>query len=174
MSLAFVNGWLLLLEWQRRADCARAARWTTHNRDRKRGVDRRRCRNNRVISRWMVWQWMQGHQADVRAWRKSETAAQRVVLQARRERDNRAARAGAARAKQENPEVYAARRRVSRRKAKKKGWLLESLRERVRQVLVGVAKKSEPTRQLLGCSLPYFRAHIERQFKPGMTWGHKG
>lgn len=34
-------------------------------------------------------------------------------------------------------------------------------------------KKGTKTQVLLGCSLDFFRAHIERQFLPGMTWENR-
>lgn len=42
-------------------------------------------------------------------------------------------------------------------------------RIRMRNVLKGI-RKSAPTLKLLGCTLDEARAHIEAQFKPGMTW----
>lgn len=36
------------------------------------------------------------------------------------------------------------------------------------------AKKHERTRTLIGCSIPELRAHLERQFKPGMSWENYG
>lgn len=47
-------------------------------------------------------------------------------------------------------------------------------RSRVRYVLKGIAKKSAPTLDLIGCSFEEFRNHIERQFLPGMTWENLG
>jgi len=36
------------------------------------------------------------------------------------------------------------------------------------------AKKSAHTMELLGCSLDFLRAYLERQFKRGMTWENHG
>lgn len=49
-----------------------------------------------------------------------------------------------------------------------------SIRWRLRGVLkrIGVAK-SDKIISLLGCSLKFFREHIERQFKEGMTWENR-
>lgn len=35
-------------------------------------------------------------------------------------------------------------------------------------------KKCARTRELLGCSIDYFKTHIEAQFQPGMTWDNYG
>lgn len=35
-------------------------------------------------------------------------------------------------------------------------------------------KKNSKTEQILGCSLPEFQRHIERQFQRGMSWDNKG
>ncbi len=34
--------------------------------------------------------------------------------------------------------------------------------------------KSARTRELLGCSIPELKVHLERQFRPGMTWENYG
>lgn len=52
-------------------------------------------------------------------------------------------------------------------------WLSKKLRSRIYYVLKGL-KKSAPTLELLGCSLEQFRAHLESQFKDGMTWDNYG
>ena len=51
--------------------------------------------------------------------------------------------------------------------------IARSLRARISNVLGGL-KKSAPTLSYLGCSVAEFRAHLERQFKPGMTWENHG
>jgi hypothetical protein len=47
------------------------------------------------------------------------------------------------------------------------------LRGRVRKVLFG-NKKSAPTLKLLGCSLDHLKAHLESQFRHGMSWANYG
>jgi len=47
-------------------------------------------------------------------------------------------------------------------------------RSRIVYVLNGVAKKSAPTLELIGCTFEQFRQHIEAQFLPGMTWANVG
>ena len=37
-----------------------------------------------------------------------------------------------------------------------------------------LAKKSEKTLDILGCSIPFLMIHIEKQFEPGMTWDNHG
>lgn len=44
---------------------------------------------------------------------------------------------------------------------------------RIRKVLKGI-NKSAKTLDLLGCSIEFFRAYLEKQFKPGMTWENYG
>jgi hypothetical protein len=45
------------------------------------------------------------------------------------------------------------------------------LRSALKRAVDGVLpKKSNKTLDLLGCSIEYFKKHIEQQFKPGMTW----
>lgn len=48
-----------------------------------------------------------------------------------------------------------------------------NLRTRVRQALRGVAK-SVGTMNLLGCSIPFLRRHLEQQFIAGMSWENHG
>lgn len=50
------------------------------------------------------------------------------------------------------------------------------LRKRIRKILGNKAQRgfSLRTTELIGCTLPELRAHIERQFLPGMTWENRG
>ena len=48
-----------------------------------------------------------------------------------------------------------------------------SLRERTRKALI-TWKASPRIQGILGCTPKQFRQHIERQFKPGMTWDNYG
>lgn len=52
-------------------------------------------------------------------------------------------------------------------------YLSKLLRSRIYRVLKGKLK-SAPTLELLGCTLPEFRAHMEAQFTPEMTWANHG
>lgn len=54
--------------------------------------------------------------------------------------------------------------------------LRRRLRARVHSALKasGGAKKAAATMDLIGCSAENLRAHIERQFRPGMSWGNVG
>jgi hypothetical protein len=47
------------------------------------------------------------------------------------------------------------------------------LRKRIRNT-VQRGDKAAPTMELLGCTREHFMAHIERQFKRGMTWDNHG
>lgn len=51
--------------------------------------------------------------------------------------------------------------------------ILQNLRSRIRNVIRGHAK-SAATMLLIGCSKDELMAHLERQFKPGMTWENYG
>ena len=51
--------------------------------------------------------------------------------------------------------------------------ILCGLRTRLRDALNGKAKSAR-TMVLIGCSIEEVRAHIERQWKPGMTWDNWG
>ena len=66
-----------------------------------------------------------------------------------------------------------ARRSWNRRVSTPEGRLLARLRPRVIKVLDGRIKHGR-TMELLGCSAAEFRAHIERQFTPGMGWHNMG
>lgn len=46
-------------------------------------------------------------------------------------------------------------------------------RTRVYQALRGLTKSAR-THELLGCTIPELRAHLEAQFRPGMTWENYG
>lgn len=47
------------------------------------------------------------------------------------------------------------------------------LRARLANALRGYGAKAEPTLQLLGCSLPFLKRHLESRFKPGMSWKNR-
>lgn len=51
--------------------------------------------------------------------------------------------------------------------------ILCNLRTRINQVLKGI-NKSKSTIKLLGCSLEFLKQHLEKQFKPGMSWKNYG
>jgi hypothetical protein len=51
--------------------------------------------------------------------------------------------------------------------------LLIGCRGRIWKALKGI-NKSAQTQELLGCSIPELRTHLENQFKPGMTWENYG
>jgi hypothetical protein len=75
-----------------------------------------------------------------------------------------------------NPEEYRKYNREYQSKRYKKDInfrLTCILRARVKSVLRG-KNKSEHTLKLLGCSLNKLKQHLEKQFKPGMTWKNYG
>lgn len=51
--------------------------------------------------------------------------------------------------------------------------ILKSLRSRLNQGLNGI-NKSKRTLELLGCSVEFFKKHLESQFQEGMTWDNYG
>lgn len=51
--------------------------------------------------------------------------------------------------------------------------LLCNLRGRTRYALFGKGK-SKKTKELLGCTMAELRTHLEKLFKPGMTWENYG
>jgi hypothetical protein len=68
------------------------------------------------------------------------------------------------------PEELAASRRESKRRSRIKDRLIRRLAERVRQALRrGHTRKQARTIDLIGCTPPELWAHLERQFRPGMT-----
>lgn len=50
--------------------------------------------------------------------------------------------------------------------------IAQNMRVRIRQALKG--QKSKTTESLVGCTFESLKAHIESQFKPGMTWDNYG
>lgn len=52
--------------------------------------------------------------------------------------------------------------------------ILHNLRTRTWMALNGKIKKSTTTIELLGCSIEYFKQHIEKKFKKGMSWENYG
>ncbi|KEF40445.1 hypothetical protein M670_00471 [Schinkia azotoformans MEV2011] len=51
--------------------------------------------------------------------------------------------------------------------------LKHNLRRRVHHALKGEIK-SKKTLELIGCSVSYLKRHLEKQFKPGMSWDNYG
>jgi alkylated DNA nucleotide flippase Atl1 len=51
--------------------------------------------------------------------------------------------------------------------------LLQRIRGRISAVLKG-GKKNSSTLKLIGCTLPELKAHLEKQFKTGMSWSNYG
>ena len=48
------------------------------------------------------------------------------------------------------------------------------LRQAIKHTRGGGATKSAHTVELIGCSIEYFMQHIEKQFKPDMSWDRFG
>ena len=63
--------------------------------------------------------------------------------------------------------------RCKRRKKDINYKILWNLRSRINKVLKGKTK-SELSKQLIGCSIEYLNRHLQKQFKPGMTWLNYG
>jgi hypothetical protein len=76
-------------------------------------------------------------------------------------------------------EKYRERKRKNRREfgARKMATdpafrILKNLRSRIRVAIKGV--KSDTTENLLGCTIPEFKAYLESKFLPGMSWENYG
>lgn len=70
-----------------------------------------------------------------------------------------------------NPEM--ARETYKRANAKRYGKVDHLIRKRISEVMrqsLATGKGGQKTFQLLGCTLEEFKAHLERQFLPGMSW----
>lgn len=67
-----------------------------------------------------------------------------------------------------------AAKRKARRRSDPNFRILVNLRTRYYLALTGVVKRSATTRDLLGCSIPQLRTHLESKFQPGMTWENYG
>lgn len=53
--------------------------------------------------------------------------------------------------------------------------LLKTLRTRIGSALKRKdSEKSDSTTKLIGCSIPFLKEHLEKQFKEGMTWENHG
>lgn len=65
------------------------------------------------------------------------------------------------------------RRFLERRKADIQYRILTNLRNRISSC-VSTGRFGETTKQLLGCSLSYFKDHLERQFTGGMSFENYG
>jgi excisionase family DNA binding protein len=51
--------------------------------------------------------------------------------------------------------------------------MVAAMRGRIRSIICGNAK-ADTSMRLLGCTREAFREHIEKRFKPGMTWDNYG
>ncbi|WP_146897748.1 hypothetical protein [Adhaeribacter aerolatus] len=77
-----------------------------------------------------------------------------------------------------NPERYRKFKReyVRSKRENNSGFAIECrLRSRILHALKATGtRKAAKTKELLGCSIEAFKAHLERCFKPGMTWENRG
>lgn len=69
--------------------------------------------------------------------------------------------------------VQQMKRQRERRRTDKTFALITALRHRMTNALAGKASKAARTIELLGCTGAEAMAHIERQFKPGMSWDNR-
>ncbi len=78
--------------------------------------------------------------------------------------------------KEENPVRWRElAREASRRRSKVPGYLFEcAVKTAVRKGLVKGSKYGRRTFDLLGYTVEQLRAHLERQFQPGMSWENYG
>lgn len=87
-----------------------------------------------------------------------------------------------------NPEIHRTKQKtwrvnnLDKTAAGRRRWLNKNpeakianiLRSRLNSVIRGKTKKTVSALKLLGCSLSYLMKHIEKQFKPDMTWENYG
>jgi len=62
---------------------------------------------------------------------------------------------------------------LNRRRTDPEYKLMLRLRKRLSQLVNGDSRACS-AKKLLGCPLPEFRQHIEKQFRPGMSWENHG
>lgn len=73
------------------------------------------------------------------------------------------------------PEGRIKRRAIAARFLKTiNGMLINRIRSRIAVALKKGGTKSASTLALIGCTIPKFRAHLEKQFEQGMTWENAG
>lgn len=130
------------------------ALWRARNRERIRAYTRRWQAKNRDRVRAHSKKWEQANPAKAR---QRKTRWRRNNLLKARESWCRSAR---------------------KRRATPEGKIIYLHRSRVQKALAGLRKtdrrKTTSSRQLLGCSLPALKRHIESMFQPGMTWKNWG
>ena len=68
-----------------------------------------------------------------------------------------------------NSAIYYRLKRANNKEFK----ILTNLRRRVNLALVGKSKANS-TKQMLGCSVDFFKKYIESKFQPGMSWENYG
>lgn len=54
------------------------------------------------------------------------------------------------------------------------GYLSHLCRARINKVLPEEVRVGRTTVEIIGCTIPVLKEHLERQFKPGMTWLNMG
>lgn len=131
-------------------DAKKGRRWAEKNRDKTRKSGRKWREKNIVAAREGSRRWSEKNKERVRIksrnwWLKNRERARRNV-------------------------------RIWRAKTGEKQTLwrvAHYCRVRLRKVLKG-RDKSYSTRSLLGCRADQLKAHLEKQFKPGMTWENYG
>lgn len=78
---------------------------------------------------------------------------------------------------EKNPEKYRSTRRAYARKRRESliARLSQNLRKRIVYALkASNRKKDERLQKLIGCNLTQLKKHLEKQFKPGMSWANYG
>lgn len=115
--------------------------------------------------------------------RDKRTAQSKARYQLKKEnqafRDRKNARQRAASHRRRQDPMYLERERAKQRAAYPAKYadpnvkVRQSVSTRLRKVLKG-ERKSANTLTLLGCSIEFFREHLEKQFLTGMTWENYG
>lgn len=153
-------------ERRRVAACQRAWAWYAANHDRVRAA--RRSDVHRAYRR----QWRATHPEKSRAYRlasRDKASAQHKEWYLKNREKQLAARK---KYRAEHPEIRSAYR-TKKRRSDPDFHLMECLRGRLFKAVRGMSKSAR-TQELLGCTIPQLRAHLESQFRPGMTWENYG
>ena len=133
-------------------------KWYAKNQERAREIGRATYRRNAEKRRAAVHAYQKANPEKVAEWRRRHREKPGT-----KERDRLYQRT--------RPRKPAKPKRVAASALERR--IKTALRTRVYKALHGVAKSAN-TMALIGCSYEQFRAHIEAQFQPGMTWeGHR-
>jgi hypothetical protein len=172
-TLTLFTLWCWLeLEKKHRAKRASLQAWRAANVEKSRAYSRAWCNRNPETSRARCRAWKAKNpektRASVCAWKAANPDKVRAHGRVNYAAHPEKARANNAAWREENPEYQRMRYRDDL------DYRLKNLaRNRVRSALRG-ASKSARTMELIGCPVETLKAHLQKQFLPGMTWENYG